>query len=344
MSERLGELIAPVRLGDFMSRYWQREGLFCAGAAERFAELLPWSDLNAVLERHWREAYRFRIACRGRDVDPASYADVNGSTPRIRARDVTGHLARGATLSFHGIDEVHPPITRLAHSFEAWFDASTQVNAYCGFRSLHGLDLHRDGQEVFILQIQGRKRWLLYGFSIDGVEWDALEPRSEPPSGSTFDRVLSPGDVLYIPRGCYHVALPLNEPTLHLTIAVRTDKPVTARPSFGLPWSAAPEGLPAGGEFHVALNARSGVAVNGPDGGPSIEVQCNGRAFRFPPAVRLIIDELNGGAPRPIGDLVAALAGRLDEPIVRLLVGLLARQDLVRIREQGCRPSASHEG
>jgi hypothetical protein len=342
MSERLAELIAPVRLDDFMSRYWQKEDLFCAGTPERFAELLPWRDLNAILERHWRETYRFRIACRGRDLDPASYSDLNGSTPRIRARDVTGHLARGATLSFDGIDEVHVPITRLAESFAAWFDASTQVNAYAGFRALHGLDLHRDGQEVFILQIHGRKRWLLYGFSIDGVNAGALEERSEPPAGSSLDRVLAPGNVLYIPRGCYHVALPLNEPTLHLTVGIRTDQPPMSRPSFGLPWSAAPEGLPAGGEFHVALNAGAGLAVNG-TGGPSIEVRCSGRAFRFPRSARLIIDELNGGAPRPIGELVAALAGRLDEQLVLLLLGMLARQDLLRIREQGWQPRSSHE-
>jgi hypothetical protein len=57
----------------------------------------------------------------------------------------------------------------------------------------------------------------------------------------------------------------------------------------------------------------------------------------------LIIDELNGGAPRLIGELVAALAGRLDEQLVRLLLGMLARQDLVRIREQRWQPQSSHE-
>ena len=343
MTQRLAELVAPIHVDEFMSTYWRREHLFCPGAAERFAGLLSWRDLNGILEHHWRDTYRFRIACRGRDLDPASYTDLNGSTPRIRARDVTEHLRRGATLSFGAIDEVHPPMTRLAESLEAWFDASTQINAYAGFRALHGLDLHYDDQEILILQIHGRKRWLLYGFSIDGIDRRGLAERSVAPPGAAFDRVLATGDVLYIPRGCYHVAVPLNEPTLHLTVSIRTDAAVKSRPSFGLPWDAMAEGLPGSGEFQVALNARSGLSVSGTIG-PSIEVRCNGRAFRFPRAVRLIIDELDGDTPRPIGDLVAALAGRLDEEVVRLLLEMLVKQDLVRIREHAWQPHSLHEG
>jgi hypothetical protein len=35
-----------------------------------------------------------------------------------------------------------------------------------------------------------------------------------------WEHVLQTGDLLYIPRGWWHLAIPLNEPTLHLTIGV----------------------------------------------------------------------------------------------------------------------------
>src|SRR4029450_5531650 len=85
-------------------------------------------------------------------------------------------------------------------------------------------DLHRDNQEIFILQLDGRKRWLLYGLSVDGLDTSALRTGSTPPEGALFDRVIEPGDLLYIPRGCYHVAVPMNEPALHLTVGVKAPR------------------------------------------------------------------------------------------------------------------------
>jgi ribosomal protein L16 Arg81 hydroxylase len=217
----LAALIAPVSPDDFIRSYWTTQHLFCRGESNRFAHLLSWGELNDILEHHWREIYRFRLARQGRDLEQASYADLDGYTPRIRAKDVTDHLRRGATLSFDAIDELHSPLTRLAESFEACFRGGTKINIYAGWRALHGLDLHRDNQEIFILQLDGRKRWLIYGFTLDGVDLGELRSRSLPPAGALLDQVLAPGDVLYIPRGCYHVALPMNEPTLHLTIGVK---------------------------------------------------------------------------------------------------------------------------
>lgn len=223
-SSWLSALLAPVSVGTFLSTYWLKQHLFCRGPAERFSGLISWTSLNEILEHHWRETYRFRLACQGRDLEPASYADLEGFTPRIRPRDVTDHLRHGATLSFDAIDELHEPLGRLAESFERFFRGGTKINTYAGWRALHGLDLHRDNQEIFILQLDGPKRWLLYGFSVDGVDRSRLSGTSVPPSGALFDQVLQPGDLLYIPRGCYHVAVPMDEPTLHLTVGVKTPR------------------------------------------------------------------------------------------------------------------------
>jgi ribosomal protein L16 Arg81 hydroxylase len=389
-SSWLAALLAPISVDEFLSRYWLKQHLFCRGSAERFSELLSWTALNKILEAHWREVYRFRLASQGRDLDPASYADLEGQTPRIRAGDVTDHLRRGATLSFDAIDEVHEPLTRLAESFETFFRGGTKINIYAGWRALHGLDLHRDNQEIFILQLDGRKRWLLYGFSVDGVDRAELH-RSVPPPGALLDQILQPGDLLYIPRGCYHVAVPMNEPALHLTLGVKNPRTIdlllwmvdrlresdvarrdlpclagpaerlryseelrnallgtldadlveqyfsetgsnfTPRPSFSLPSSATPELLPPGRDFAVRLKVRAHLVVNSdPDSG-SVELSSAGRRYRFPRSMRSIIEQLEHGAPLPIGRLIEAVAGRLDEGMVRMLVGILLKHDLVAI-------------
>jgi ribosomal protein L16 Arg81 hydroxylase len=381
-----------VSVDEFLSKYWLKQHLFCRGAADRFSALLSWTALNEILEHHWRETYRFRLACQGRDLEPASYADLGGFTPRIRAKDVTDQLRRGATLSFDAIDELHEPLTRLAESFEAFFRGGTKINIYAGWRALHGLDLHRDNQEIFILQLDGRKRWLLYGFSVDGVDRSDLRSSSVPPSGALLDQILQPGDLLYIPRGCYHVAVPMNEPALHLTLGVKNpraidvwlwmverlrtselagrDLPCLAgaserlrysdalrqallegldhdvveqylseggsnfkpRPSFSFPWSATPELLPPDADFLIMLNARAHLLENSDSGTGPVELRCAGRKYRFPLSMRAIIEQLQDGTPRSISRLAGAVAGRLDEEMVRTLVGMLLKEGLVAIR------------
>ena len=392
-SSWLAALIAPVSPDEFVSRYWARQPLFCRGSADRFATLLSWTVLNELLAHHWREPRRFRLARQGRDIDPASYADIAASHVRIRASDVTDQLRRGATLSFDAIDEVHEPLARLSESFETFFRSDTQINLYAAWRALHGLDLHRDDQEVFILHLEGRKRWLLYGSTVDGVDRTAPGSAAVPPAGASFDQVLEPGDLLYIPRGCYHVAVPMNEATLHLTVGVKTpcgmdlllwivnrlrthemadgELPLFAapaerlryaeelrralldglssdlveqyfcetggnsktRPSFDLPWSATPEGLPAGNGFLVRLKGRSHVVAAGGQNGLAIEVRSRGRICRFPRSMQWIIEQLDENTPRPIGHLIDAVAGRLDEGMVRTLVEMLLKHDLIAIHE-----------
>jgi hypothetical protein len=320
----LSALLAPMSVDEFLSNQWQKQSFSCRGPADRFSALLSWTELNQILAHHWRETFRFRLALQGRDLDPASYADLEGSTPRVRSKDVTDHLRRGATLSFNAIDELHEPLTRLAECFEAFFRGGTKINIYAAWRALHGLDLHRDDEEIFVLQLDGRKRWQLYGFSLDG--------------GAELDTILQPGDLLYIPKGCYHVAVPMNEPTLHLTVSIRnpcgeqfaeTGSNFKPRASFSLPWSATPELLPPGREFLVRMHAHAGITTVGSNAG--LELRCGGRALRFPHGMQCVIEMLNGGSAVPMARLIEGVAGRLDEEMVRMLIGMLVRESLVAI-------------
>jgi cupin superfamily protein len=337
-ASHVGDVLAPVALDEFRSRYWLTQPLVCRGAAARFSGLLSWPEFNDLLARHWRETARFRLARQGRDVDPADYIDAGGSTPRIRPADVVGCLRGGATLAFHAVDELHPPLRDLAESFEAIFPGDAQINIYAGCRGLHGLDLHCDEEEVFVLQVNGRKRWLLYGATIDHVARTQLDAASVPPAGATLDQILEAGDLLYIPQGCYHVALPLNEPVLHLTVGIRRSddahshpgsKP-RSRPAFNLPWSVTRSAPPPDGAFFLRLLAPVTVITpNGP-GGP-VELHCAGRGYRFPSAMQHLLDQFEAGSRRRVDEMVDALRGRIDHDGVQLLVAMLIRHHLVAV-------------
>src|SRR5439155_14763579 len=228
------------------------------------------------------------------------------------------------------------------------------------------------------------------GRSVDDVDRADLAGTSVPPTGAVLDEVLRPGDLLYIPRGCYHLAIPINEPALHLTLGVKnprgsdvllwivdrlrandvfaSDLPLLGddderrryserlrraliealdgdlveryvadtgsnlkpRPSFDLPWSATPDGLPPGRDFLVTLKSRAAIVPNGASDG-SIEVECSGRTYRFPRGMGWLIDRLDAGASLSIGRVIDAGSGTLDEAMVRTLVAMLLTHDLVAI-------------
>lgn len=330
----LGTLLDPLPAAIFLSQIWARQPHLCRGPADRFLRLLTWPVLDELLAHHWRETYRFRLALQGRDLDPASYADVDAHPPRVRPKDLVDQLRSGATLSFNGVDELHEPLTELAQAFEDVFRGSTQINVYAGWRASHGLDLHRDDQDVFVLHLDGRKRWLLYGFAIDGIDRQELARTSTPPAGATVDEILTAGDLLYVPRGCYHLAIPMNEPTLHLTVGVKTPRAETDgtakfRPSFSLPWSATPDRLPPGRDFSIRLLVDFHKVADDDATAPSVVLAARGHTYRFPRAMLAIVELLSDRQPRSFVRVIER-SGR-DEQTARLLTAMLIKEGLIAV-------------
>jgi hypothetical protein len=108
----------------------------------------------------------------------------------------------------------------LAKNLELFFHEHVQVNLYAGWQTSRGFDLHWDDHDVFILQVAGRKRWSVYGMTRPFPLVADVEKAEKPTHAPLWEGTLEDGDLLYIPRGWWHVAEPLAEPTLHLTAGV----------------------------------------------------------------------------------------------------------------------------
>ena len=197
------------------------------GTPGKFSALLPWPVLNEILEQHRLEPPRLRLTREGKSVPPERYVShqpnrrKNGQPiPRLNSTELIRELREGATLVLDNVDELHRPIRRIAESLERIFRVRVQVNSYSGWRTSHGFDLHWDDHDVFILQVAGRKAWKVYGMSRPLPLGRDSEPTDVPPTEVLWEGMLEAGDLLYIPRGWWHVATPLDEPTLHLTVGV----------------------------------------------------------------------------------------------------------------------------
>lgn len=220
----IDDVLSPLTLRDFADGYLGVNYLRVTHKPARFSGLATWSDLNRVLEHARFTAARLSVVQNATSVRPDVYlkpTDESGSW-RVNTRRLEELLAGGATLIFNQVDEVFPEVRALAESCEEYFRVPVAVNLYAGWRTDKGFDMHWDGHDVMILQLTGRKRWILHEPTCLHPLKDGSPNAPQPPVGlPAWQGVLEDGDLLYMPRGWWHVALPMAEPTVHLTIGLR---------------------------------------------------------------------------------------------------------------------------
>jgi len=141
------------------------------------------------------------------------------------AEEVLAQQARGCSVRLSWPQRHSTKLWGLLAALEEWFGCGAGCNAYWTPAGTQGFAPHYDDVDVFVLQVEGEKRWTLH------------PPRSEEellPRASSVDfeqaslgpplaeLTLSPGDLLYLPRGTVHQARtpPGGPASLHLTVSV----------------------------------------------------------------------------------------------------------------------------
>ena len=228
-----GEMVAPLEPAEFaQTLYLEKRPALFRGNPERFASLLTWDELNAILATGLLSSPRLRLFRDGTMV-PIEVCQVpdfghrwrGANRNRLDAHRLETFLRRGATLILDEMDEIHPPIRALAEDIEAALGTYSQVNLYASWASVQGFATHWDGHDVLIVQVAGHKRWHLFGESRRSpLDHDVNRNlKADAPRTTVWSEVLRPGDVLYVPRGWWHDARSENPDgsegtgSLHLT-------------------------------------------------------------------------------------------------------------------------------
>lgn len=217
----LGELVNSIQEQDFVEKIWNQTFLHVPGHKGRFDGIYGWEQLNTLLEQHRLKPPRLRVFKDGNALDPRRYLDLkSGKDPELNTLRLNQELAQGATLVIDAIEETYAPLRDLAGNLERTLRTRVSVNLYAGWGSSKGFDLHFDDHDVFILQVSGRKAWKIFSYTRPYPLRNDLERCNPPQEAPLWDSFLEEGDLLYIPRGWWHVAWPQDEPSLHLTIGM----------------------------------------------------------------------------------------------------------------------------
>jgi len=214
------EALGPAGVDDFLGRIWGQTFAFLPGERGRFRELLPWSAVNDMLQKHRLEPPRLRLVRNGSFAPKTSYLRYESKVPFVVPEGLSQQLRDGYTLIIDAVDDMADGVMRTAEDFERVLCESVQVNMYAGWREQQGFHRHCDTHDVIVLQVYGKKYWRVYeGGRVHPLK-DDIETNTQAPEKIVWEGTLEDGDVLYIPRGWWHEASGVGDVTLHLTFGI----------------------------------------------------------------------------------------------------------------------------
>lgn len=236
MRTALDLLLSPTGEEEFFRDHWERRHLHVKrDDPERFALLFSASDLPQVIAaaiQAMRHQPPYEVPCIeiiARAEEPRPVA----ASPTV-ARVFTA-IESGATVRLNQLHRYWPPMRSFVLQLQSELGFIPGLSVYCSPPDGRGLGAHFDGHDNIVVQIAGFKRWRVgpgpeLPFEI--VPLLPFETRDEmlrhrvpePPythPGRLEEIILSPGDVLYVPRGTIHDVQAIGTPTVHLSFGIQ---------------------------------------------------------------------------------------------------------------------------
>lgn len=204
-------MLWPITIDQFFSEYWEKKPLHVKRDASYYEGLFTRADVDTILKEQELQ-YEVNINLAKVDKDGKKVMHNEAEKGEVAEFDhVTAKWNSGVSIQF-----MHPQISRqtvrnLLSSLENKSRCLWGANAYFTPPKAQGFAPHYDDVEVFMLQLEGSKHWIL---SKPPTGEDDNLPREysrdfhHSELGETlFDDVISTGDLLYMPRGTVHAGI-----------------------------------------------------------------------------------------------------------------------------------------
>lgn len=206
-----------------------RDGLFWQGAIASTALLdtfFSWGELNSILTSTRITRDRLRLSTKdaqnplNQKVFRAGRDALGRATEFLSVNDLHELLQQGATGIVEALDEVSPTLADFAGALTAQYGARSSANAYISFGDVPGFGVHYDDHDIIVMQIAGQKKWRFFEHQILARQPFPLPKRTPVPTHATEEITLTKGHVLFIPKGTWHEAVAMGEPSLHITFSL----------------------------------------------------------------------------------------------------------------------------
>lgn len=225
-SLQLEDLLSPTTVEFFFRDTWETEPLAIhRNDVSHYRGLCSLCDLEAVV------AYGqpgFADCTMFGPVAPRQTTYVRGVLNPVpvtqpeppSVADLRQVYEQGKTVVMMGLQHRWPPVGELCRNLQAVFHCPVHANLYLTPPGSQGFAAHFDTHEVFVLQLEGKKHWRLFGAAEELPLADDNFPLTRKPAKPLEEITLDAGDLLYIPRGHVHEATTADASSLHLTVGV----------------------------------------------------------------------------------------------------------------------------
>jgi hypothetical protein len=172
--------------------------------------LTPNRLLDLVMRRSLSNP-QFRCFQNGDELHPNAYltdeVTLRGQSVRMANTHRLGDLLRqGATVVLDQVNTFDPTMEATCRALQWWSRERVQVNAYLTTNDASGFRLHWDDHDVLIVQLAGEKQWEVRGPSRTAPLYRDADRNDEPSEDVVWAGTMRTGDVMHIPRGCWHQA------------------------------------------------------------------------------------------------------------------------------------------
>jgi ribosomal protein L16 Arg81 hydroxylase len=225
----LERLLLPLTPALFFRDVWERRHhLLQRQDAGHYADLFAFDDLDAViglgdlLASPRQDIRLIRQSAERFEVRPGRDQAIGS------LRDIYDAYASGFTIVVNNLERRWAPLADFTLGLERAFQCRVTINVYATPRGAQGFARHFDTHDVFVMQIAGEKTWLVSPpetpLPLTAAPGHPSNPFAVGKPEAPEECRMTPGDLLYMPRGVVHEARTGAGSSMHLTVGVHVTR------------------------------------------------------------------------------------------------------------------------
>jgi len=211
----LQKVVAPLEQAEFLDHLRTRSMTFRRSPGNApFKGVLDWAALRKMIDLGTIPLSSLRVHVRAEPVPELFYVEDG----KISASKLAILLESGASVIAVPLQPHFPALDELCADIGASTGETIKIGAIVSTGADGALRLHYDESDLIIIQVEGCKRWRIFGSPVTNPASEkpqAVRPEGTPP---VFDEVLRPGDFLFLPAGYWHQCDNGPELSLHVGI------------------------------------------------------------------------------------------------------------------------------
>jgi ribosomal protein L16 Arg81 hydroxylase len=220
---QFSRLIHPVDADTFIERDFEQRPLYIRrDNLDYFADVLTPDDIERLFHGGAIAKSVIRMNKDGREVHADQFSEREDRSDRVSNERLLKLFEDGYSIIINSGNLVFPNLDRYCAELERELRFRVQPNIYITPFSAQAFATHYDDHDVFILQVMGSKNWRVFHSAIElPSKRHAFKASTTYELGTPQVEVtLTPGDVLYIPRGVLHDAATDGTTSAHITMGL----------------------------------------------------------------------------------------------------------------------------